>query len=70
MRNVEAKVLPVITGANGTISKSPRKYLSNITRKHEIKKLQNTGHCTHTAESANVVQNIFHVRNIITCNTN
>jgi len=29
------------------------------------------GHCTQTAESANVkVQNTFHVRNNITCNTN
>ena len=41
MRNVKAKEIPVITGANGTISKSLRKYLSNISRKHEIKKLQN-----------------------------
>jgi hypothetical protein len=29
------------------------------------------GHCTHTAESANVkVQNIFHGQNNITCGTN
>jgi len=42
MRNVEAKVIPVITEANGTISKSLRKYLSNTPGKHEIKKLQNT----------------------------
>jgi hypothetical protein len=29
------------------------------------------GHCTHTAESANVkVQNIFHGQNVITCSTN
>ena len=29
------------------------------------------GHCTHTAESANVnIQNIFNMRNNITCSTN
>jgi hypothetical protein len=42
--------------------------------KHEIKELQKTshiGHCTYTAGSADVtVQNIFHVRNNITCGTN
>jgi hypothetical protein len=40
MWNVKAKVIPVITGATGTISKSLRKYLSNIPGKHEIKGLQ------------------------------
>jgi hypothetical protein len=29
MWNIKAKVIPVITGANGTMSKSFRKYLSN-----------------------------------------
>ena len=33
---------PVITEANGTISKSFRKHLSNIPAKHEVRKLQNT----------------------------
>jgi hypothetical protein len=42
MWNVKAKVTPVITGANGTISKSLRRYLSNIPGKHEIKELQQT----------------------------
>jgi hypothetical protein len=49
---VKAKVIPVITGATGTISKSLRQYLSNIPEKHEIKELQKNshiGHCTHTA---------------------
>jgi hypothetical protein len=32
----------VINGATGTISKSFRKYLSNLTGKHEIKELENT----------------------------
>ena len=30
MWNVKAKVIPVITGATGTIAKSLRQYLSNI----------------------------------------
>ena len=42
MWNVKTNVIPVITGATGTISKSFRKYLSNIPRKHEIKELRKT----------------------------
>ena len=38
--NVKAKVLPVIIGATGTISKSFLQYLSNIPGNHEIKELQ------------------------------
>ena len=37
MWNVKTKVIPVIIGANGTISKSFRKYVSDITGKHEVK---------------------------------
>ena len=40
MWNVKAKVIPVITGETGTISKSLRQYLSNIHGKHEIKELK------------------------------
>jgi hypothetical protein len=49
-------VIPVITGATGTISKSFRKYLSNIPGKHKIKELQKTYivHCTHTSECTDV----------------
>jgi hypothetical protein len=36
------KVAPVIIGANGTISKSFRKYLSSVPGKHDIKDLQKT----------------------------
>jgi hypothetical protein len=36
------KVISVITGATGTISKSLRKYLSNIPGKNDIKELQKT----------------------------
>ena len=39
MWNVEAKVIQVIIGATGTISKSLRHYLSNLLGKHEIKEL-------------------------------
>jgi len=42
MWNVKKKVIPVITGATGTISKSFRKYVSNIPGKHEVKELQKT----------------------------
>jgi len=42
MWNVKTKVISVITEATGTISKSFRKYVSNITGKHEVKELQKT----------------------------
>jgi hypothetical protein len=40
MWNVKAKVITVIIGATGNISKSFRKYLSSIPGKHEIQHLQ------------------------------
>jgi len=43
MWNVKTKVMPVIiTGGTGTISKSFRKYVSNIPGKGEVKELQKT----------------------------
>ena len=39
---MKAKVILVIIGTTGTISKSLRQYLSNIPGKHKIKELQNT----------------------------
>jgi len=57
MWNVKTKVIPVIIGATGTISKSFRKYMSNIPGKHEVKEMQKNshiGHCTHTSESTNI----------------
>jgi hypothetical protein len=42
MWNVKINVMPVIIGANGTISKSFRKYLNNLPGKHEVKELQKT----------------------------
>ena len=38
----KTKVTPVIIGVTGTISKSFRKYVSNIPRNHEVKELQKT----------------------------
>jgi len=40
MWNVKTKVIPVIIGATGTISKSIRKYVSSIAGRHEVKELQ------------------------------
>ena len=42
MWNVKTKVIPVITGVTGTISKSFRKYVSNIPGNCEVKELQKT----------------------------
>jgi len=42
MLKVKTKVIPVTIGATGTISKSIRKYVSNIPGKHEVKELQKT----------------------------
>ena len=40
--NVKTTVIPVTTGATGTISKSFRKYVGNITGSHEVPELQKT----------------------------
>jgi hypothetical protein len=49
--NLKVNVIPVIIGANGTISKSLRQYLNNVPGSIDIKKLQkknsNIGYCTH-----------------------
>jgi len=42
MWNVKSKVIPVTIGATGTISKSFRQYVRNISGKHEVKELQKT----------------------------
>ena len=42
MWNVKSKVIPVIIGTTGTISKSFRKYVSNIPGDYEVKELQKT----------------------------
>ena len=40
MRNVKAKVIPVLIGATGTTSKPFRPYLSNVLGKYEMKASQ------------------------------
>jgi len=42
MWNVKTKVIPVIIGATGTISKLFRRYMNNIPGNHEVKELQKT----------------------------
>jgi len=42
MWNVKTKGITVTIGTTGTISKSFRKYVSNIPGKHEVKELQKT----------------------------
>jgi RNase P/RNase MRP subunit POP5 len=42
MWNVKARVIPVIIGASGTISKSFRKYVSSIPGNQEVRELQKT----------------------------
>ena len=42
MWNVKTRVIPVIIGATGTISKLFGKYVSDIQENHDIKELQKT----------------------------
>jgi hypothetical protein len=42
MWNAKTRVIPVIIGATGNISKSFRKYVSNIPGNHEVRELQKT----------------------------
>jgi hypothetical protein len=42
MGNVKARVMPVIIGATGTISRSFRKYVNDIPGNHDVKELQKT----------------------------
>jgi hypothetical protein len=42
MWNVKTRVIPVIIGVIGTISKSFRKYVSSIPGNHEVRELQKT----------------------------
>jgi hypothetical protein len=42
MWNVKTRVIPVIIGATGTISKSFSKYVSTTPGNHEVKVLQKT----------------------------
>jgi hypothetical protein len=40
MWNAKTRVIPVIIGATGTISKSFRKYVNTLSRNHEVRELQ------------------------------
>jgi hypothetical protein len=40
--NVKTGVIPVIIGATGTVSKSFRKYVSNIPGNHDVRELHKT----------------------------
>ena len=42
MWKVKTRVIPVIIGATGTISKSFRKYISNIPGNHDVKEIRKT----------------------------
>jgi hypothetical protein len=55
MWNVKTKVIPVIIGVIGTISKSFRKYVSNIPANHEVKELQKTA----TLGTAHIVRKVL-----------
>jgi hypothetical protein len=48
-------VISVIIGATGTVSKSFRKYLSNVPGKHEIKEIQKTA----ILGTAHVLRNVL-----------
>jgi RNase P/RNase MRP subunit POP5 len=42
MWNIKARVIPVIIGVTGTISKLFRKYVNSIPGNHEVRELQKT----------------------------
>jgi hypothetical protein len=42
MWNVKTRVIPIIIGATGTISKSFRKYVSTLPGNHNFRELQKT----------------------------
>jgi hypothetical protein len=42
MWNVKTRVIQVLIGATGTVSKSFRKYVSNIPEHHDVRELQKT----------------------------
>jgi len=58
MWNVETRVIPVIIGATGTISKSFRKYASDITGNHDVKELQKTA----TLSTAHILRKSANVK--------
>ena len=55
MWNVKATVIPEIIGATGTISKSLRKYVSNIPGHHNVRELQKTA----ILGTAHIIRNVL-----------
>jgi hypothetical protein len=55
MWNVKARVISVIIGATGTISKSFRKYVSNTSGNHDVKELQKTA----ILDTAHILQKVL-----------
>jgi len=73
MWNLKTKVILLILGANGTISKSFRKYLSYVPGKHDIREVQKTA----ILGTAHVLGKVlmqkyktFNMVNNIACTTN
>jgi hypothetical protein len=54
MWNVKTQIITVIIGTIGIITKSFRTFLNNTLVQHDSKELQQTAHCTITAENDNV----------------
>jgi hypothetical protein len=55
MWNVKTRVIPIIIGVTGTISKSFRKYVSNIPGNHEVRELQKTA----TLGTAHIIRKVL-----------
>jgi hypothetical protein len=73
MWDVRTSATPVIIGATGTISKSFRKYLSNVPRKHDIKELQKTAILGTTHIFRKILMqkcSRFNIANSVTCTIN
>jgi hypothetical protein len=73
MWNVKIEVIPLIIGATGTISKSFRKYLSNISGKQKIKEIKKTVilDTVHTVWEVQMSTcKTFNMGNNITCTMN
>jgi hypothetical protein len=75
MWNVKTRVIPVIIGATGTISKSFRKYVSSIPGNHEVRELQKTA----IVDTAHILRKVLtqkhstanaETRDIFTINSN
>ena len=55
MWKVKTRVIPVTIGASWTISRSFRKYISNIQGNHEVKELQKTA----TLDTAHILRKVL-----------